>query len=63
MSFHALSHTSIGEQVAGAVVRSATSHSVGALMRGHGVGMVLLIAVGLIGGVWLIGRIVRGMQP
>jgi hypothetical protein len=51
MLFHALTHSSIGDQVAGAVVRSATSHSVGALMRGHGVTGVIVIAVLLIAGV------------
>jgi hypothetical protein len=54
---HALTHSSIGDQVAGAVVRSATSHSVGALMRGHSVAGVILIAVVLIAGVWVIKRL------
>ncbi len=57
MSIHVLSHMSIADQVAGAVVRSATSHSVGALMRGHGVPGVLAIAGLLIVGVWLVKRI------
>jgi hypothetical protein len=57
MLIHALSHSSIGDQVAGAVVRSATSHSVGALMRGHGVTGVIVIAVLLIAGVWVVKRL------
>lgn len=57
MQFFAHSHTHIGDQVAGAVVRSATSHSVGALMRGHGVAGVVVIAVLLIAVVWLIKRL------
>lgn len=57
MQFLAHSHTHIGEQVAGAVVRSATSHTVGALMRGHGVVGVVVIAVLLIAAVWLIKRL------
>jgi hypothetical protein len=57
MLIHALSHSSIGDQVAGAVVRSATSHSVGALMRGHGVTGVIVIAVLLIAGVWGVKRL------
>jgi len=46
MMHHA--HINIGNQIAGAVVRSATSHSVGALMRGHGPLGVIVIAVVLI---------------
>jgi hypothetical protein len=57
MQFLAHSHTHIGEQVAGAVVRSATSHTVGALVRGHGVVGVVVIAVLLIAAVWLIKRL------
>lgn len=57
MQFLAHSHTHIGDQVAGAVVRSATSHTVGALMRGHGVVGVVVIAVVLIAAVWLIKRL------
>lgn len=57
MLIHALTHSSIGDQVAGAVVRSATSHSVGALMRGHSVTGVIFIAVVLIAGVWLVKRL------
>lgn len=57
MLIQEFSHGSIGDQVAGAVVRSATSHSVGALMRGHSVAGVILIAVVLIAGVWLVKRL------
>lgn len=57
MSFQAHSHMSIGEQVTGAVVRSATSHSVGALMRGHGMAGVIIVAVALIAAVWLFKRL------
>ncbi len=57
MLMHTLTYSSIGDQVAGAVVRSATSHSVGALMRGHGAGGVILITVVLIAGVWLVKRL------
>lgn len=57
MRFLAHSHSHIGEQVAGAVVRSATSHTVGALMRGHGLVGVVVIAVLLIAAVWLIKRL------
>lgn len=57
MQFLAHSHTHIGDQVAGAVVRSATSHTVGALMRGHGVLGVIVIAVLLIAVVWVIKRL------
>ena len=56
MSLPVLSHTSIADQVAGPVVRSATSHSVGALMRGHSVPGVIAIAIVLIVGVWLVKR-------
>jgi hypothetical protein len=45
------SHMSIWDQIAGAVVRSATSHTIGALMRGQGLLVVIVIAVVLVGGV------------
>lgn len=54
------SHSSIGEhiseQIANAVVHSATNHVVGSLMRGHGVVIVALIAIALIAGVWIYKR-------
>lgn len=53
MQFLAHIHTHIGDQVAGAVVRSAAYHTVGALMRGHGVVGVIVIAVLLVGIVWV----------
>jgi hypothetical protein len=59
MSSHTASHFSIVDQVAGAVVRSATSHSVGALMHGRGPVGVILIAAALIGCVWLVRRVFR----
>lgn len=57
MRIFAHSHVSIGDQVANAVVRSATSHSVGALMRGHSVGGVIVIAIILIAGVYVLRRL------
>jgi hypothetical protein len=56
------SHSPIMDQVANAVVHSATSRTVGALMRGHSVLIVVLIAAALIGGVWAFKRFfsVRG---
>jgi hypothetical protein len=51
------SHASIVDQITGAVVRSATSHSVGALMRGHSVGVVIVIAAVLIFCAWGVKRI------
>lgn len=50
-------HESIVDQVANSVVRSATSHSVGALMRGHGLFVVLAIGAALIFAVWLFKRV------
>lgn len=50
------SRVSVGDQVAGAVVRSATSHSVGALLKGHSTVVILLIAVALILGAWAFRR-------
>ncbi|MPQ71446.1 hypothetical protein [Pseudomonas sp. MWU12-2323] len=54
------SHSSIGEhiieQVANAAVHSATYHVVGALMRGHGLVMIVLIAIAIIAGVWIYRR-------
>lgn len=49
--------TSITDQVASAVVHSATSHTVGALMRGHSVLVIVLIAAALIFGVWVFKRV------
>jgi len=57
MQIYANSHASIMDQVGSAVVHSATSHTVGALMRGHNVIVVVLIAAALIGGVWVFKRI------
>lgn len=57
MQIFANSHSSITDQVASAVVHSATSHTVGALMRGHSVLVVVLIAAVLIGGVWVFKRV------
>ena len=57
MKIFAHSHTNIGDQVANAVVHSATSHTVGALMRGHSVGGVIIIAIVLIAGVWVFRRL------
>ena len=57
MQIFANSHTSIMDQVANSVVHSAESHTVGALMRGHSVLVVVLIAAVLIGGVWVFKRI------
>lgn len=54
MKILAHTHTSIVDQVAGAVVRSATNHTVGALMRGHGLVGVIVIAIVLILGVWAV---------
>ena len=48
------------DQVAGAVVRSATNHTVGALMRGHGLVGVIVNAIVLILGVW---AVKRGLRP
>lgn len=58
MDFHMQMHSrvSVGDQVAGAVVRSATSHSVGALLKGHSTIVVLLIAAALILCVWAFRR-------
>ncbi|MDY7563466.1 MULTISPECIES: hypothetical protein [unclassified Pseudomonas] len=56
MSFSEHAHSSVGEhianQVANAVVHSSTNHVVGALMRGQGLLMIVVIAVALVGGVW-----------
>lgn len=49
-------HESIFDQITNAVVRSATNHSVGALMRGHSVIGVLVIAAFLIVVVWFFKR-------
>ena len=59
MAHHSIfsSHASIADQVANSVVHSATSHSVGALMRGHSVVGVIAIAVLLVVGVWLAKRL------
>lgn len=50
-------HESIVDQVANSIVRSATSHSVGALMRGHGLIAILVISAALICGAWLLKRV------
>lgn len=57
MKISAHGHMNIGDQIANAVVHSATSHSVGALMRGHSVGGVIVIAVVLIAGIWVFRRL------
>ncbi|MGT2457779.1 hypothetical protein ACU4GI_33290 [Cupriavidus basilensis] len=54
---HGHGHMALADQVAGAVVRSATNHTVGALMRGHGVMVVIAIAIALIVGIWAIKRL------
>jgi len=56
ITFHISSHTAIADQITGAVLRSATSHSVGAVMRGHSVPTALAIAIVLIVGVWFAKR-------
>lgn len=57
MKILAHSHTSIVDQVAGAVVRSATNHTVGALMRGHALVGVIVIAIALFLGLWAVNRL------
>ena len=57
MQIFANSHSSIMDQVASTVVHSAASRTVGALMRGHSLLVVVLIAAVLIGGVWVFKRI------
>jgi hypothetical protein len=56
MRFFEYSHSSIADEVIGAVVRSATNHSVGALMRGHSITEVIVIAAVLILCAWGIKR-------
>jgi len=51
------SHVSIADQISSAVVHSATSHTVGALMRGHSLLYTVLIAAVLIACVWLFKRV------
>jgi hypothetical protein len=57
MQIFANSHSSITDQVTSTLVHSAASHTVGALMRGHSLLVVVLIAAALIGGVWFFKRI------
>ena len=59
MAHHSIfsGHASIADQIANSVVHSATSHSVGALMRGRGTVGVIAIAVLLVAGVWLVKKL------
>ena len=57
MRISAHSHMNIADQVMNSVVHSATSRTVGALMHGHGIGGVIVIAMVLIAGVWLVRRV------
>lgn len=50
-------HESIIDQVTNSIVRSATSHSVDALMRGHGLIAILVISAALNCGVWLLKQV------
>lgn len=50
-------HESIIDQVTNSLVRSATSHSVGALMRGHSILATIAIAALVIFAVWIFKRV------